>query len=352
MITRKNRSLALLIASVSAAALALSACTPQDSGSGGGGEGGDLSDVQVALVPPGSHPAFQVWKDGAQAAVDEFGIGGYTFNETGEWDQTKQNAAIDSLAAQGYRAFAITGNSPTDINTTFESLKSQGFPVASITGCPAGDVNEADFCLATDVGQAAYLAAQAAIDAIGGEGTLVHLTGNAVDSNTQRRITAVEQAVEETNGAVTLLQTITDIDKDLQTAQKAVDDLLASKGSQVDAIVTTAYNPAVAATQGVAPSGLDIKVIAIDDDATVLGAIGDGDITGTVVQNLWGQSYIATWALANMQVGNCTVVEPGIVIDSGYFLVTADNLETFDDERKAKTAELLEQFQNEYLDCK
>ena len=35
---------------------------------------------------------------------------------------------------------------------------------------------------------------------MGGEGALVHLTGNNVDSNTQRRIAGVRKAIAETNG--------------------------------------------------------------------------------------------------------------------------------------------------------
>ncbi|MGC0249362.1 sugar ABC transporter substrate-binding protein [Pseudactinotalea sp. Z1748] len=355
-----------VISAVAALGLALAGCTAENADDGGsdGGSGtttegeetvetsdGDLTEIEVALIPGGAHPYFQPWQDGAEAAVAEFGVGGYTFNETGEWDQTKQNAAIDSLAAQGYEAFAIFGVSPTDINSTFSSLKGQGFSVAAVASCPAGDENEADYCLSTDTGEAAYLAAVATIDAMGGEGNLVHLTGNAVDSNTQRRIEGVERAVEETDGAVTLIQTVTDVDEDLQTAQRAVDDLLASRGAEITGIVTTAYNPAVAATQGVGSSDLDITVVGIDDDETILTAIQNGSITGTVVQNPWGQAYISTWALASLQAGVCTVNDPGFVVDSGSFLVTQENLDTYDDERMTRTEELLTAFQTEYLNC-
>lgn len=356
------------LATAATAALLLAGCTVDSSGSGGstseettdtdsgatdGAADGtaDLSEVEVALIPGGAHPYFQPWTDGAADAVADFGIGGYAFDESAEWDQTKQNSAVNSLAAQGYTGFGIFGVSPTDINSTFTNLKEDGFAVAALASCPEGDVNEADFCLSTDTEEAAYLAAQAAIEAMGGEGSLVHLTGNAVDSNTQRRISGVEQAVAETNGSVTLLQTITDIDEDLQSAQKAVDDLLASQGDKVNGMVATAYNPAVASTKGVEDSDLDITVIGIDDDETILNAIGNGTISGTVVQNPWGQAYIGTWALASLKAGACTVNDPGFIVDSGSFLVTQENLETYDTLRKDKSQELLDQFQNEFFSC-
>jgi ribose transport system substrate-binding protein len=351
----------LAVAAVVAVALAgCSTKTDSDDGTdGGGGAAGagsseltDGSGVKLALVPGGAHPYFQPWKTAGKSAADELGLGGFTFNETGEWDQGKQNDAINSLAADGYNAFGIFGVSPTDINTTFADLKSQGFAVASLASCPAGDTNEADFCLSTDVELAAYKAAQAAIDAMGGKGVLVHLTGNNVDSNTQRRIAGVTKAVDETDGQVELLSTITDIDVDLGTAQKAVSDLLAAKGDQIDGIVTTAYNPAVAAAEGVQEAGLDIKVVAIDDDQQILDGIKEGRVAATVTQNPVGQAQIGEWVLALLQTEQCTMVDPGVIVDSGSFVVTKENVDSYDTERQAETAKLKTHFSDDLLSCK
>ncbi len=352
MSTNRQRRTALVGAAIAVIALlaGCSAPTTNDGGSPDAGNAADFSSTKLALIPGGAHPYFQPWVPGGDAAVADFGIGGVTFNETGEWDQTKQNAAIDALAAQGYNAFGIFGVSPTDINTTFAKLKANGFAVASLASCPAGDVNEAAFCLSTDTGEAAYLAAVAAIEQMGGKGNLVHLTGNAVDSNTQRRIEGVQRAIDETDGAVRLLTTVTDIDTDLQSAQRAVSDLLAAQGSEIQGIVTTAYNPAVAATEGVTSTGLDIKVIAIDDDKLILSAIRDGSISGTVVQNPWGQAYVGSYALGALNSG-CEMKKPGLYVDSGSFLVTKDNIDSYDGERKAKSMQLLDSFKNEYLNC-
>jgi len=343
----------LVAASAIALVVSLAACTSKSDNAASADEGdGDLSTVQVALVSGGSHPYFQPWKEWGEKAAADFGLGGTTFNETAEWDQAKQNEVVNSLAAQGYNAFGIFGVSPTDINTTFKKLKDQGFAVGSIASCPAGDVNEADFCLSTDTEVAAYKAAQAAIEAMGGTGTLVHLTGNNVDANTQRRIKGVEKAVEETGGAVTLLPPVTDIDKDLSTAQKAVADLLAAKGTEINGFVSTAYNPAVASASLVKESGLPIKVVAIDDDQVILDGIKDGSVSATVVQNPGGQAYVGSWVLASLQSGACTVNDPGVIVDSGSFIVDQANVDTYDDERQAESDKILKQFQDELLTCK
>jgi len=319
----------------------------------------DFSKIKIALVPGGAHPYFQPWIAGGKAAAAEFGIGATIFNETGEWDQTKQNAAIDALAAQGYNAFGIFGVSPSDINTTFNNLKAKGFPVGSLASCPGGyDIvkepqkNSADFCLSTDTGKAAYLAAKAVITQMGGKGNLVHLTGNAVDANTIRRMDGVKKAIAETGGKVKLLTTITDIDTDLQTATKAVSDLFAAKGKMINGIVTTAYNPAVAATQAVATTKLPIKVIAIDDDPKILAAISSGTISGTVVQNPWGQGYVGSYVMAALGSKSCTMNTKGLYVDSGSFLVTKANVKTYNVTRMATSKAILKDFQTKYMTCK
>lgn len=353
------------VAGLALIALAATGCTTKNAESTSNGTAGsdtsasassgpvtlkDGSQVKLALVPGGAHPYFQPWKTTADQDKTDFKLGAVTFNETGEWDQGKQNNVINSLAAQGYNAFGIFGVSPSDINSTFEDLKAKGFSVGSLASCPAGDTDSADFCLSTDVETAAYKAAKATIAAIGGQGTIVHLTGNNVDSNTQRRIAGVRKAVAETNGKVTELPVITDIDKDLSTAQKAVADLLASKGKDIKGIVTTAYNPAVAAADGVAGSKLPIKVVAIDDDAKILAGIKSGQVAATVTQNPVGQAYVGGWLLALLQSKQCTMKDPGVIVDSGSFVVTKANVDTYDQERQAKTKELQAEFVK-HLSC-
>ncbi len=344
-LARLGSALAVLTLLVPAAA-----CTKKEA-ENGGTKTLTAGQLKVALVPGGAHPYFQPWKDAGAKAKGDFGLGDVTFNETAGWDQTKQNDVLTSLAAQGYNAFGIFGVAPENINSTFDNLKRQGFHVGSLASCPAGNTNNADFCLSTDVQEAAYKAAKAAIEALGGQGNLVHLTGNKVDSNTQRRIAGVEKAVGETGGKVKLIDTITDIDKDLQTAQKAVADLLAAKGSQVNGIVTTAYNPAVAAAGGVKQSGLPIKVIAIDDDPTIIAGVKDGSVAATVLQNPVGQAYIGSYALMKIS-GGCTVNTPGVIVDSGSFVVTKTNVDSYDKDRQAKTDSLKQDFDSKYLSCK
>jgi ribose transport system substrate-binding protein len=347
---RRSTILPLATATIAVGALLLTGCTPQAQ-AGGGGTAASTDSVKVALVPGGPHPYFQPWIAAGKKAKTDFGLGDVTFNETAGWDQTKQNDVINSLVANGYSAFGVFGVSPTDINSTFQNLSKNGIATAALGSCPAGDTDDADFCLSTDTEEAAYKAAKATIEAMGGKGVLAHLTGINVDSNTQRRIAGVKKAVEETGGAVTLLPDVTDIDTDLTTAQKAVADLLASQGGQINGIVSTAYNPAVAAATAVAEAGLPIKLVAIDDDETIIKAIKDGTVYATVAQNPTGQAYVGSYALAKLASKECTMADPGAAIDSGSFIVTKDNVATYDDERKAASDQLMKDFDDKYLTC-
>ncbi|MGW1788441.1 sugar ABC transporter substrate-binding protein [Streptomyces tubercidicus] len=362
---RWSSSLLPGVAVLAVLAVGSAACTMKNSVEPAGGQGpasagagngkavlADGSGVKVALVPGGAHPFFQPWKTAGAEAKKTYRLGDVAFDETAEWDQQKQNNLLSTLAARGYNAFGVFGVSPTDINTTFADLKGKGLTAASLGSCPAGTKNEAEFCLSTDVELAAYKAAKAAIAAMGGKGKIVHLTGNNVDANTQLRIKGVGRAVQESGGKVQLLQTITDIDKDLQTAQRAVSDLLAAKGAQIGGIVSTAYNPAVAAADAVREAGSRAKLVAIDDDAKILGAIKQGLVTATVVQNPVGQAQIGSWALALLQTKQCTMRTPGQAIDSGSFVVTKANVATYDSARQRKNEQLKKQFAEKVLACR
>jgi ribose transport system substrate-binding protein len=341
----------IVTAAVLTVALVATGCTKKSAEGTAGAQSLSPAKVKIAYVPGGPHPYFQPWKTAMNQAKTDFGLGGVTFNETSGWDQTKQNSVLQSLAAQGYNAFGVFGVSPDNINSTFQLLESKKLMVASLGSCPAGNTDSAAFCLATDVETAAYKAAQTAIQAMGGSGNLVHLTGNKTDSNTQRRIAGVKKAVSESGGKVKLIQTVTDIDVDLQSAQKAIADLLGAKGKQINGIVNTAYNPAVASAAAVKKSGLPIKVVAIDDDPTILGGIKDGSVTATVVQNPVGQAYIGGYALMKLE-GGCTMNTPGVVVDSGSFVVTKTNVATYDAQRQAQTKQLKADFDSKYLSCK
>ena len=169
------------------------------------------SDNKIALIPGGPHPYFAPWEQAAADAKKDFGIASVDFKVPTDWKLNLQTELIESLAAQGYKAFGIFPGDAVGINSTVTELKSNGMPAAALAGCTQ-DPTDVAFCLGTDVYNSAYLGTKELIKAMGGKGSIVHLAGLLVDPNTTLRENAVQKAVDETNGAVKLLQTVADTD--------------------------------------------------------------------------------------------------------------------------------------------
>jgi len=91
---------------------------------------------------------------------------------------------------------------------------------------------------------------------------------------------------------VRLLTTITDIDTTCRPPE-AVSDLLSAQGGQINGLVSTAYNPAVAAAAAVKPPGCRSRTWR-STTTDHPGGIRDGSVSATVAQNPAGQAYVGT----------------------------------------------------------
>jgi ribose transport system substrate-binding protein len=310
----------------------------------------DFSDVRVAIVPGGPHPYFLPMEPGLADSVEANGLGESAFRAPPEWNLEDQNQLLNSMAAQGFNAFGIFPGDANATNAIMSELAAAGFPVMAIAGCVT-EPTDAAFCFGTDVGNSAYLGTKALIEAMGGEGAIMHGTGYLVDPNTQIRIEAVERAVAETDGAVTIVEHIADID-DQESADEKINSFLAARGDEIDGIVTTAYVPSTVSATALRNLGDGrIRMVGIDDDPIVLDAIRDGIIDGTMAQNPYGQAFVGAEILAMLAKG-CTPAEDApYFVDSGTLLINADNVESYGEDLKVITAEIAETFPAEYLTC-
>ena len=185
---------------------------------------------------------------------------------------------------------------------------------------------------------------------MGGKGVLLHGTGLLTDPNTQKRDEAVKKAVAETGGGVTLI-TLADIDKDAQTADTAINQALAAH-KDIAGIVTTAYNPTVAAAKALRTLGdKRINMVGIDDDPITLAAVKDGYLLGTMGQNPYGQAYIGAYALNQMHSGCKKKSDAPYFIDSGTLLIGPDKVATYRDDFKTLTKQTVAGFKAKYLSC-
>jgi ribose transport system substrate-binding protein len=321
--------------------------------------GASASDNKIALIPGGPHPYFAPWEQAAADAAKDFGIATVDFKVPTEWKLALQTELLESLAAQGYNAFGIFPADPVGINSTVAELASAGIPSAALAGCTQ-DPSDVSFCLGTDVYNSAYIGTKALIEAMGGKGAVVHLAGLLVDPNTTLRVKAVETAVAETNGAVTLLQTVADTDAQ-EAADQKINALLGAQKDEIGGMIATGYIPSVVASKVLRTLGdKRIQFIGIDDDPIVLEAIKDGFVAGTMAQNPYGQGYIGAYVMDIMASGGCTIKEdaPWVetpqtkkFIDSGTLVINSANLETYKDDLKKITADIQGKFKDTYLTC-
>jgi ribose transport system substrate-binding protein len=263
--------------------------------------------------------------------------------------QNEQNVIVDGLVAKGFSLMAIQPADPVAGNAEITKLVDAGVKVVTFGGCPE-QPSKAPFCLATDVYSSAYQGTKHLIEAMGGKGNIVHLTGQVADVNSKRRMEAVQQAISETVG-VKLLQTIGDIDT-AESAQNAVSSLFAAKRADIGGIICTAYNPSVAvANQMRDLNDTVIKVVAIDTDQIVLKAISDGFLTGTMAQNPYGMAYLSVYSLQLLSKGYTWKKDAPFNVDSGTFFITKDGVSTVDQALSTLTQTMLKDWTTKYFDA-
>ena len=319
----------------------------------------DSAATKIALVPGGPHPYFAAWEQAGKDALKEFKLGVDDYRVPQKWELSEQNQLLESLLSQGYNAFGVFPGDPVGSNSTVAELADNGAPVIALAGC-LKEPTKAAFCFGTDTGNSAYLGTKQLIKAMGGKGRIAHFTGFLVDPNTQLRIDAVEHAAKEAGNGVKVIQVIADIDAP-EPAEEKINAYLAAHAGDVDGIVTTAWVPAVVASNALRKLGdKRIKMVGIDHDKVVLQAIKDGFVNGTMLQNPYGQGYIGSFALDRMRNG-CTVKKDAPFksnaltnrfIDSGTVFADKDAVDNYVASMQSITTEIMKTFQATYLDCK
>jgi ribose transport system substrate-binding protein len=319
---------------------------------------GALADqgTRVALVPGGPHPYFAAWEQAGADAARDFGLGAADYKVPQKWELSLQNQMLESLVTQGYNAFLIFPGDPVGTVAIANELAGTGAPVMALAGC-LKDPSDAVFCMGTDTGNSAYLGTKELLKVLPQGAKIAHFTGFLVDPNTQLRIDAVQKAAEE--GGAQVIQVIADIDAP-EPAEEKINAYLAAHAGEVDGIITTAWVPAVVASNALRKIGdKRIKMVGIDHDEVVLGAIRDGFVHGTMLQNPYGQGYIGSFVADKLRTG-CTVKADAPFksialtdkfIDSGTVFAGSDAVDNYVASMQSITKEIMQGFESTYLSC-
>lgn len=316
------------------------------------------SSTRVALVPGGPHPYFAAWEQAGADAAKDFGLGAADYKVPQKWELGLQNQMLESLVTQGYNAFLIFPGDSVGTVAIANELVDTGAPVMALAGC-LKDPSDALFCMGTDTGNSAYLGTKELLKKMdGGKGKkIAHFTGFLVDPNTQLRIDAVNKAAAEAGAEV--VQVIADIDAP-EPAEEKINAYLAAHSDEIDGIITTAWVPAVVASNSLRKIGdKRITMVAIDHDEVVIQAVKDGFVHGTMLQNPYGQGYIGSWAADKLRSG-CRVKSDAPFktnaltnkfIDSGTVFAGINDVDNYVGSMQSITKTLFASFESTYLDC-
>lgn len=298
------------------------------------------ADYQFGFSFGGINPYADPVEPAATIAEAELGITKHLLiNTPQDWIQNDQNQCLDSLIAAGCKGILMMPSEATASNEQITKMVNAGIPVVCMGGPPELP-SDATLTLATDVYQSAYDGTIAVIEAMGGTGKVVGLSGAINDTNTQKRFQAIQDACDQYPD-VELLQLIGDIDN-AEGSMTEVGNVLAASGAEITGMISTAYYPSVALAKYLAQEEYShIKGVAIDTDQAVLDAIRSGVLYGTMSQNPWGQSYIGIYTLKMLSDGYTYKDDQPDVIDSGSFLVTAENIDSYDELKMEVTLNLM-----------
>ena len=284
-------------------------------------------DIRIASYWPEAHPYYESVQQGIQRFTEDYGVPVSIQIGTG-WDMQTQIEQVEALAAQGYQGIKVFPVDAAGSNALYEDIVAQDIFVASY-GAQTLVPTPASFTLATDVKAAAMAATERVIEEMGGSGNILNILEFVEDPNTILRDEGINEVVD-TYPDVQIIQTVAGM-ASIEEATEKISNALAGLGDEVDGMVTTGYQPTVAAAQILTEMENDrIAYVGIDDDPIVLRAIEEGYVTGTFAQNPYFQGYVTPVLLMYLIQG---YESKGFeFIDTFGIVVTQDNLDTFADE--------------------
>lgn len=302
--------------------------------------------VWYGMMP---HPYKTEVRSGVERMEQEAGVA--VLKVVGQqWTQDNENVNVEALSTKGHKAFSIYPGDPAGANALFAQLKNRGQLVVAY-GAEPGLPTPAVFTVATDIRAAAMTAAERLIDLMGGKGRILNVLELVTDINTKKRDDGIRDVVARHPG-VEIIQTISDMTQ-VSEATVKIQSALAARMDEIDGIITTGYNPTIAAASVLAewhkdPKHKRIRFIGIDTGSTVLQAIRDGSIDATIAQNPPGHGYLSC-LLLKLLLDGWTPVQDYQFIDAGIVIVTRDNVDTFAAEVRKITDGIAAELKTKYL---
>lgn len=309
--------------------------------------GAFAQDVKYAWYASTVHPYFDEVQTGVDQFAEDYGV--EVFKRLGQdWTQDNQNDNVTAMAAQGYNAFSIYPADVTAAKGLYEELVSFGVDVVDF-GQATTQPTPASFYVGTQLKEAAMLATEELIAAMGGEGNILNVLEVPSEATLLRKEGVEEVVAKYPN--VQIIQTVGDMSTIEESTEKVQSAMAANQG-KINGIIATGYTPTVAIAQILTEyhegGGARIHFFGIDTDPVVMDAIAAGHIDGTMAQNPFGHGYISMVLLKYKSEG-WSAKEGVHAIDAGVVPVTAANLDTYADDIATLTKSIIANLETEYL---
>ena len=276
-------------------------------------------EIEFAMVGVPGDPFYNVIKNGARQAGEDFGVD-VAYKETSQYDFQEQRRLIQAAIARKPDGLVVSNESPDVIDGPIEDAVDAGIPVV-VTNAMGPDTLEKTGALGF-VGQDEFEVGQRAGERMRQAGVqTAYCINPAVGSvPLDARCRGFAEALGEGNATV-VATTLDD-----RTASKNRMKAALQRGRVDGMLVTAATVNGAQALQAVQEMGLEdeVKLASIDLTPEVLAAVRDGDMLFTSDQQQYLQGYLPVQVLTLfLEYG----LRPPALTKTGPAYITADNAE-------------------------
>ncbi|WP_432515400.1 D-ribose ABC transporter substrate-binding protein [Kineococcus sp. SYSU DK001] len=255
--------------------------TPAAAGetSTGGSGGGQAGGLIAIITPSPDNPFFKAEADAAKAKAEELGY--ETSVSSHDDDPNKQSELIDSAISRGAVAIVLDNAGADASIGPVQKATDAGVPVFLIDR----EINATGIAVSQIVSnnsQGAQLAGQAFVEATGGKGNYVELTGKESDTNAGVRSQGFADVIGQYPDLVKVATETANWDQ--QEGFAKMETILQRNPDIVGVIAgnDTMALGAVAALKAAGKTG--VKVVGFDGSPDAIAAIKAGDMHATALQ--------------------------------------------------------------------
>ena len=286
--------------------------------------------ADFVLVGPMVHPYINVLHEGAEQAAKDLKVEMYYISPV-QFDATKQLEMIeDVMHWPGIKGIAVHPGDPHAFDTAYEELQKMGIKLV-VAGGGCTDTSPYPICFSTDFYQAGWNAAKHMADLLGHKGQVAIALGHPNDINVVLRGNGMEEYIKQNEPDMEVAVVVKDMDSPEGTMAGA--ESILSAYPDIKGILGTCQYCGVGPAAAVETAGRkDVLVSGFDDSPEMIEAIKKGNAAFTVMQQPWGQGYLAIWILDQMLKGK----EPAMrYVDTGTTFVDASNVDSYMEAVKA-----------------